>query len=565
MTHVGSKDIAISRLRVLGDKRVAQSLARELTQANWQSQFLSHAQQSLIMVRELRVSGQSQFLQDRCAKQLEYLLSHAVGGAHASQSSSAVIFKSLPELLAFLLCDLAQGDAAGKWYWQRWGVFQYASREDSIAHVLCDNMNHLPAIIDELVVIDKLRLVWGAISSTVDLRLIDQLARHCQIDAYHFIDLHINVNNLEKSIRSMDVNSSFESQIQYSVSRQLEQHKNILHAWLPVISHMAPTDHRLHFAALISGVSLCPLLVIRSPIAVIHGFIYSIKKKASYCGLPLLINHVDENVNLLDCGHRYSFANHASSSDEKSMRDQLQLNSSQKSKISFEASDTCLSARFKTCSQFGLGNINVIETLDTRSLNREQNTLSMQSPLGFKAGDASQSGINALGHNSFLQNADFFTHCGGFFYLINAMRSFITTDFLANQTLATGWLWVFDCGRLLAKKVGVVFELPLLQFFANVSGFESVNDLTSSNPSPESQQLFELIEHRIGTESLWSIENNFLKSSAHVVTTASHIDVFYSLDAVRLDIRLAGLDVNPGWILWLGRVVTFHYLDLPKP
>jgi hypothetical protein len=44
---------------------------------------------------------------------------------------------------------------------------------------------------------------------------------------------------------------------------------------------------------------------------------------------------------------------------------------------------------------------------------------------------------------------------------------------------------------------------------------------------------------------------------------ASHVDVFYKLDAVRLDIRRAGLDIDPGWLPWLGKVVRFHFGALP--
>jgi hypothetical protein len=33
------------------------------------------------------------------------------------------------------------------------------------------------------------------------------------------------------------------------------------------------------------------------------------------------------------------------------------------------------------------------------------------------------------------------------------------------------------------------------------------------------------------------------------------------MSAVRLPVRLAGLDINPGWVPWLGRVVTFHYMS----
>jgi hypothetical protein len=39
----------------------------------------------------------------------------------------------------------------------------------------------------------------------------------------------------------------------------------------------------------------------------------------------------------------------------------------------------------------------------------------------------------------------------------------------------------------------------------------------------------------------------------------THLDVFMPLDSVRIEVRLAALDVNPGWVSWLGRVVTIHY------
>jgi hypothetical protein len=44
-----------------------------------------------------------------------------------------------------------------------------------------------------------------------------------------------------------------------------------------------------------------------------------------------------------------------------------------------------------------------------------------------------------------------------------------------------------------------------------------------------------------------------------VVTSPAHLDVFFSLAAHPLTIRLAGLDRNPGWIPAADRIVTFHY------
>lgn len=46
---------------------------------------------------------------------------------------------------------------------------------------------------------------------------------------------------------------------------------------------------------------------------------------------------------------------------------------------------------------------------------------------------------------------------------------------------------------------------------------------------------------------------------ASVVATASHVDVAYSLATYPVEIRMAGLDRNPGWIPAAGRFVTFHF------
>jgi hypothetical protein len=46
---------------------------------------------------------------------------------------------------------------------------------------------------------------------------------------------------------------------------------------------------------------------------------------------------------------------------------------------------------------------------------------------------------------------------------------------------------------------------------------------------------------------------------AHIASTRTHIDVYFALSQVDMQVRLTGLDVNPGWVPWLGRVVQFHY------
>jgi hypothetical protein len=50
-----------------------------------------------------------------------------------------------------------------------------------------------------------------------------------------------------------------------------------------------------------------------------------------------------------------------------------------------------------------------------------------------------------------------------------------------------------------------------------------------------------------------------VRRPALVHATRTHIDLCFDARWVELEVRLAGLDLDPGWVPWLGRVVSFHY------
>ena len=49
-----------------------------------------------------------------------------------------------------------------------------------------------------------------------------------------------------------------------------------------------------------------------------------------------------------------------------------------------------------------------------------------------------------------------------------------------------------------------------------------------------------------------------------VRVTATHLDVTMPLAQADLRVRRLGLDLDPGWVTWLGRVVAIHYQELPS-
>ena len=42
--------------------------------------------------------------------------------------------------------------------------------------------------------------------------------------------------------------------------------------------------------------------------------------------------------------------------------------------------------------------------------------------------------------------------------------------------------------------------------------------------------------------------------------TETHLDICLPLEESDLNIRRLALDLDPGWVPWLGRVIQYHYL-----
>lgn len=52
---------------------------------------------------------------------------------------------------------------------------------------------------------------------------------------------------------------------------------------------------------------------------------------------------------------------------------------------------------------------------------------------------------------------------------------------------------------------------------------------------------------------------SLVQRPAQLACTPTHVDVHFALSATDLRVRRCGLDLDPGWLPWYGRVVGFHY------
>jgi hypothetical protein len=52
-----------------------------------------------------------------------------------------------------------------------------------------------------------------------------------------------------------------------------------------------------------------------------------------------------------------------------------------------------------------------------------------------------------------------------------------------------------------------------------------------------------------------------LNRPGRIASSKTHFDILFDTQQIDIRIRIAGLDINPGWVPWLARVVQFHYVE----
>jgi hypothetical protein len=164
------------------------------------------------------------------------------------------------------------------------------------------------------------------------------------------------------------------------------------------------------------------------------------------------------------------------------------------------------------------------------------------------------------------------TAWGGIFYLVNVAQALgYYGDFTAPAAQGLA-LPLWDFLELFGHRfAGPTFiEDPLASLLRRLSG-RSPDEAPGAHFDPPSGLSMETwlveTEHRLrtrletalGETSSDSLSALVFQHRAHICATATRVDVTYSLSEHPIELRLAGLDRDPGWIPAGGRMLAFHY------
>ncbi|MBP0622468.1 hypothetical protein [Cupriavidus consociatus] len=152
---------------------------------------------------------------------------------------------------------------------------------------------------------------------------------------------------------------------------------------------------------------------------------------------------------------------------------------------------------------------------------------------------------------------DFHTRGGGLFFLLNVLNLPDLCDWRAMlDEPQAGWRELVRFARSLDFSP----DPPLAGFLADACALAADDDPAAALvllPVDAGQAAMQCAALRHYGEA--ALRAALAERPARVLATCSHVDVHLRLSDANLDIRRTGLDLDPGWLPWLGRVVRFHY------
>lgn len=559
---LAADSVAINRLQIKGDKRTSQALIRELEQTSWAKPLPVHLQHAWILVRELNIKGKARELRQQTAHHLDSELQHAVRAIHGNAESANVIwFATLPELIAFLLVDLSLGKTT-QWYWSRWAYLLKYPRHEAIARLLFENIEHMPAVMAQLQWRQQLALVISQISSGAARTLVRELARICGLQAPLFWE--------EESLMLMNVSQT--------IHQEVKSHEKLLAYWRPALKGLDIRDGRLMLAAVLHGLVYTPLWLQQQPLA-LTATIVSLMCPASTAE-GRASNEISPASNTPDGkapDKKTARASNLIASKVQPISKIPQLdNPAEEIRLQSQAAQKIAVNNVYEESSGGpqpeKADNSPVQKLAAKTDKRVSSPVSTD-----YTRDPGNRKLKEEIPDDRVAQADyeFFTRAGGFFYLLNPLRELLTPELIATETNASVWHWLLDLYRLFESNFPPIknfmdaplhsFILDQLQPGASPHELQQLAQLLKEDPPSEfAQHLFAELELRYQDAEFWQELKNspgFFAVPARLVATASHWDIYLPLQSVRLDLRLAGWDVNPGWLPWLGRVVALHYVD----
>lgn len=463
---------------------------------------------------------------------LAYRLADAVAESHAgavsgfdarADQADAVYFATLADLLAALTLDLLAG--RHRWYWHSWRFLFDASRDDAVIELWRQYLQQLPAIADHWSRTGVVLTLWPKLSQGVALTIARQLF---------------------PAVDTTDRASG-------PPANRVDWPASWLAPWQSVM-----LQHDVSPAAR----SLAALLIIkhRQTLCFMRSDVESVLPAlmASLMGRSASVHaDSDEAKNGDD---RLDTAGIAAS-DDRIPDVRFTRRSEEEPALQWPAAQA-IDRHESSDLTVILEGLPIIATPEkpTRDADRAVLESSFANQAQNLPGDIRKE-VAAQTHYDPVHTIDdqtWRTATGGLFYLLNVLnlpgvQARLRADEKAMH-YPSAWGWLYR----MAAALNWVPDAAALTFLANECGLSNPERLDELPVFPALHDIVDIALLRYG--DLVS-SPSVVEVPARVTTDNVYLDLYFAMSSVRLDVRRVGLDIDPGWLVWLGRVVKFHFGD----
>jgi hypothetical protein len=493
--------------------------------------------EAIVVVRRLTVGGTPTELPARAAAAAAHLTRRAADPwSPAADAAEAVRFRNALDYRACLVRDLLAGTAARRWLWRHRAALVARPAAQALAELLAEDALALPALLDRPALRDSLPALWRTLDAPAAREVLSAIG---------------SATGWQDAIASaLDPNSN---------ERRADEPKALSAEWMDVIevdTGIPPSDIRrkaLRFSALRS--ELPPGLTPSDPRVVLHAVL------ALWTHAPATLAASTGGEILRATAETFVPAAPSAEPKTRDPREPDIATADAFGKAGKPAADPTQARPPETpvpATKTSQGTTPPDHAADAATRNSaagdapdNATTRAPATPSRVSSVAASPATLPPAA------DVDFHTRGGGFFFLLNVLNLPALRDWRA--TLAepqAGWRELVR----LACRLDFAPDAPLAAFLADACGLETHDDpataLATLPPGADPTPVRHAALRHYGEAALTAA---LAERPARVRATASHIDVHLRLSDVHLDIRRTGLDLDPAWLPWLGRVVRFHY------
>lgn len=526
----------ISKLIIRAPSHVQNRVRRELQQADWPD----GSSEQIVFVRRLSATATSSHIGRHLVEKARRQIFHPDAG------ENVVRFANRLEMLATLLSDIAGGTAVGRWYWRRWSQLFAKTISKALYSVLADNLTSINALTEILARRRQLTTVWQSLAEEEAEQLIQEI-------------IWQNGYASSQTISTATTDTPEVTTIQPVIPQRL------FRRWHDVPA-AEPASHRLRLAALLIAQEHAPIALFQKAESIISAIAIALKERLKHEQPlpPASATWLGESSSTPEAMARPTIPSeeqtppspHELPESEKAQQVDAEPAPDAQGLLRREDARGNKAATRSNNEHTGPGaakkTADRLQPLPERVIAGEAEA-AHDPPHPFKQVKVDQSAPRQEPDTGKLP--EFYTEQGGVLYLLNFLNrsdlQAIVNDH--RQQLQSGWIWLYRVAELLDFNV----MDPMAAFLAEQIGLDSCDELVSLPPLPERERIETLAEQWYGRTEVWNPDLLWLP--ARIVHNVSHLDMYCDLMHVRLELRLAGLDINPGWLPWLGRVVQFHF------